>query len=128
MMKRPTIFIGLVATVMVAAGSAAWPTGHAVAQTATGAVAAPFDLADPGHISEGERLFRQTCQGYCHGKGGGPARAPKLRGNKLDGNFIYGRIMGGSPNGMPAFASRLPQEQVWDLVAYVMSLSKVEDK
>ena len=75
-----------------------------------------------------ESLFRQTCTGYCHGKEGGASRAPKLRGQKLDATYVYTRITKGSPNGMPAFETALSQENVWKLVAYVLSLSNAEDK
>jgi len=36
---------------------------------------------------------------------------------------IYATIVQGRPNGMPAFAGKLPATQVWQLVAYVRSLS-----
>ncbi len=32
---------------------------------------------------------------------------------------IYSSIVQGRPNGMPAFADRVPEQQVWQLVAYV---------
>ena len=36
---------------------------------------------------------------------------------------IYATIVEGRPNGMPAFGGRIPDDQVWQLVAYVRSLS-----
>jgi cytochrome c oxidase cbb3-type subunit 3 len=36
---------------------------------------------------------------------------------------IYASIVGGRPNGMPAFGGKLAVTQVWQLVAYVRSLS-----
>jgi cytochrome c oxidase cbb3-type subunit 3 len=36
---------------------------------------------------------------------------------------IYSTIVEGRPNGMPAFRGKVPQQQVWQLVAYVRSLS-----
>ena len=95
---------------------------------AQGASAPPFDLSDSKVIGEGAQLFRQTCTGYCHGKDGGPSRAPKLRGQKLETGYVYARISKGSPNGMPGFEAVMPKENIWKLVAYVLSLSKVEDK
>jgi cytochrome c oxidase cbb3-type subunit 3 len=100
----------------------------AMAQVVPKQGAPPFDLADPAVIDEGARLFRQTCTGYCHGKDGGAARAPKLRAKKLERSYVYGRIVGGSPNGMPAFGPVLSQEKIWELVAYVVSISNAEDK
>jgi cytochrome c oxidase cbb3-type subunit 3 len=77
-------------------------------------------------ISEGQRLFEWfNCSG-CHAHGGG-AIGPAL----MDAQWIYGKapeqifstIVQGRPNGMPAFGSRIPNQQVWQLVAYVRSLS-----
>jgi cytochrome c oxidase cbb3-type subunit 3 len=36
---------------------------------------------------------------------------------------IFATIMEGRPNGMPAFAGKLTTDQVWQLTAYVRSLS-----
>jgi mono/diheme cytochrome c family protein len=60
------------------------------------------------------------------------SRAPKLRGNAYDPNFLYARIANGSTVGasglvMPAFQTMLPPEEIWKLVAYIMSLSKATD-
>src|SRR6476620_2650029 len=77
-------------------------------------------------MSEGKRLFSQmNCVG-CHANGGG-AIGPAL----MDDKWIYGSqpeqvfstIMEGRPNGMPAFHGKLPDYEVWQLAAYVRSLS-----
>jgi cytochrome c oxidase cbb3-type subunit 3 len=78
-------------------------------------------------ISEGQRLFVQMNCGGCHSKGGGGGMGPPL----MDAPWRYGSglddiersILGGRPNGMPAFATRLSPQQVWQLVAFVRSLS-----
>jgi cytochrome c oxidase cbb3-type subunit 3 len=36
---------------------------------------------------------------------------------------VAASILQGRPNGMPAFAGRIPEDQVWQLVAYVRSMS-----
>lgn len=36
---------------------------------------------------------------------------------------IYSSIVQGRPNGMPSFAGKIPDYQVWEFVAYVRSLS-----
>ena len=41
----------------------------------------------------------------------------------MDETWIYGGSVEGRPNGMPSFRSLLPMEQVWELAAYVKSLS-----
>lgn len=77
-------------------------------------------------LSEGKRLYSAyNCVG-CHAQGGG-AIGPAL----MDHRWIYGArpdqifstIVQGRPNGMPAFGGRIPEQQVWQLVAYVQSLS-----
>jgi cytochrome c oxidase cbb3-type subunit 3 len=37
---------------------------------------------------------------------------------------IYETIVEGRPNGMPAFRGKIPDQQVWMLVAYVRSMSR----
>ena len=77
-------------------------------------------------VSEGQRLFGwYNCAG-CHANGGG-GMGPAL----MDDQWIYGSapeqiyttIVQGRPNGMPSFAGKVPAQQVWQLVAYVRSLS-----
>ena len=77
-------------------------------------------------VSEGKRLYMAyNCVG-CHAHGGG-AIGPAL----MDSEWIYGSrpeqiysdIVQGRPNGMPSFAGKIPDYQVWELVAYVRSMS-----
>lgn len=88
-------------------------------------VQSPYD-GNAYAISEGQRLFEWfNCSG-CHAHGGG-SMGPAL----MDEYWIYGKapdqifstIVQGRPNGMPAFGGRIPNQQVWQLVAYVRSLS-----
>ena len=77
--------------------------------------------------SQGKRLFKQyNCSG-CHGSGGGGAMGPPLMDDKwIYGSSpanIYATIVQGRPNGMPSFGGHIPEDQVWQLVAYVRSLS-----
>ncbi len=101
---------------------------HPATAQAPNAAKTPFDLSDQKIIDEGARLFGQSCTHYCHGKDGGAARAPKLRGRNLDPGYAYTRITNGTPNGMPAFGSAMPEETIWKLVAYVVSISKAADR
>jgi cytochrome c oxidase cbb3-type subunit 3 len=41
---------------------------------------------------------------------------------------IFATITGGRPNGMPAFGGKLSNQQVWQLVAYVRTLSGLARK
>ena len=77
-------------------------------------------------VSQGKQLFEwMNCKG-CHADGGGSI-GPAL----MDEKWIYGAepdnlfatIVEGRPNGMPSFRGRLAAQQVWQLVAYVRSLS-----
>lgn len=81
---------------------------------------------DPNAVADGKRLFVwMNCAG-CHGVLGGGGMGPPL----LDTEWIYGNepasifqtIAQGRPNGMPAFGGKLPDEQIWRIVAYVRSI------
>ncbi len=77
-------------------------------------------------VAQGQRLFRwYNCNG-CHSNGGGGMGPPLMDNKWIYGNTpqdIYTTIVNGRPNGMPAFGKRIPESQVWQLVAYVRSLS-----
>jgi cytochrome c oxidase cbb3-type subunit 3 len=83
------------------------------------------------HISNGQRYFKWfNCTG-CHFNGGGgigPALMDqKWRyGGKIE--QIYDSIEHGRPNGMPAFKDKIPPSQIWEIAAYVRSLSGQADK
>lgn len=81
----------------------------------------------PEHIEAGRRLFSaMNCNG-CHSSGGGGMGPPLM-----DKTWIYGgnveniaaTIAEGRPNGMPSFRALIPMDQIWELAAYVQSLSK----
>jgi cytochrome c oxidase cbb3-type subunit 3 len=78
-------------------------------------------------MSEGKRLYEWfNCAG-CHAQGGGGAIGPPL----MDDKWIYGSapqnifatIVEGRPNGMPSFRGRIPDKEMWQIVAYVRALS-----
>jgi cytochrome c oxidase cbb3-type subunit 3 len=76
--------------------------------------------------SEGKRLFTSyNCVG-CHANGGGGI-GPALMDDEWRYGFqpgdIYDAIVQGLPNGMPSFRNKIPDHQVWQLVAYVQSMS-----
>jgi cytochrome c oxidase cbb3-type subunit 3 len=77
-------------------------------------------------VSEGQRLFNwYNCSG-CHANGGGGMGPPLMDDEWIYGagpEQIYTTIVQGRPNGMPSFAGKVPAQQVWQLVAYVRSLS-----
>lgn len=90
-----------------------------------------YDGDNAYDMAEGKRLFRwYNCSG-CHGAGGG-GMGVALMDNRWryghEPDQIYRTIMEGRPNGMPSFRGRIPEEQVWDLVAYVRSMSGLAPK
>ncbi|MDB6092114.1 MAG: cytochrome c class [Gammaproteobacteria bacterium] len=77
-------------------------------------------------VNTGRRLFGQyNCSG-CHSNGGG-GMGPSL----MDDEWIYGgrleqihqTLVEGRPNGMPSWGGKVPDEQLWQLAAYVRSMS-----
>jgi cytochrome c oxidase cbb3-type subunit 3 len=77
-------------------------------------------------VSEGKRLYQWfNCNG-CHANGGGDI-GPALMDDKwiygAEPRNIYRTIVEGRPNGMPSFGGKIPDAQVWQLVAYVRSMS-----
>jgi cytochrome c oxidase cbb3-type subunit 3 len=77
-------------------------------------------------VAQGQLLFRAyNCNG-CHSNGGGGMGPPLM-----DGKWVYGSdpanivatILEGRPNGMPSFQGKIPDQQLWQLAAYVRSMS-----
>jgi cytochrome c oxidase cbb3-type subunit 3 len=81
---------------------------------------------NPYYTNEGHRLFIwYNCVG-CHANGGG-GMGPALMdnqwryGGRLD--QIFASIAQGRPNGMPYWSGKIPNGQIWELAAFVQSLS-----
>jgi cytochrome c oxidase cbb3-type subunit 3 len=81
---------------------------------------------NPEAVQIGKALFySMNCAG-CHSNGGG-GMGPSL----MSGGLKYGgrleqirqTIADGRPNGMPSWAARLSDTDMWDLAAYVRSMS-----
>ena len=77
-------------------------------------------------LSAGQKLYSQmNCVG-CHFHGGGGIGPPLMDDQWIygsDPSQIFSTIVEGRPNGMPSFRGKLTNQQVWQLVAYVRSLS-----
>jgi cytochrome c oxidase cbb3-type subunit 3 len=78
------------------------------------------------HIAQGSRYFAwMNCSG-CHANGGGGMGPPLM-----DDEWRYGgsmeqiaaTIIQGRPNGMPSYRGRVTEQQVWQLAAFIRSLS-----
>jgi cytochrome c oxidase cbb3-type subunit 3 len=78
-------------------------------------------------MGEGKRLYAAYNCAPCHGVNGGGAIGPAL----IDDKWIYGAraeqiyatISQGRPDGMPSFGGHVTTQQIWQLVAYVQSMS-----
>jgi cytochrome c oxidase cbb3-type subunit 3 len=77
-------------------------------------------------MNDGKRLFEWfNCTG-CHAHGGGGIGPPLMDDKWLYGSQpdqIFKTIVEGRPNGMPSFRGKIPDYQVWQLSAYVRSMS-----
>jgi len=82
-------------------------------------------------ISEGQRLFAwYNCSG-CHSHGGGGMGPPLIKKDWIYGGEpenLFETIVKGRPNGMPTWGGRIPEYQVWQIVAYVRSLNELQPK
>ena len=81
-------------------------------------------IGDPKAIDAGRKIFASGC-GACHGPEGGGGRGPNLRDrvfwHPLDDDTLYKAIQKGVGGQMPA--ANLPEDQAWQVVAFVRSLT-----
>lgn len=86
---------------------------------------------DPVALQDGRRLFDwYNCSG-CHGGHAGGGMGPSLR----DAVWIYGdrddqifdSIAEGRSKGMPAWGTKIPEHQIWELVAYIKSMGTPQE-
>lgn len=78
-------------------------------------------------VSQGQTFYEQyNCAG-CHSPGGGGGMGPPLNDEEWiygsDPENVFATVVEGRPNGMPSFRGRIDDAQLWQLVAYVRSLS-----
>lgn len=86
------------------------------------------DLEDPAVVGAGRILFARSCSvGYCHGAEGRAGGGPRLRGKPWEPGYLYRVTAEGIPrSSMPGWKEKLSQDEIWSVVAYVMSLSDPE--
>lgn len=82
-------------------------------------------IGNPQAIAAGHKLYLTSCAG-CHGTNGGGGRGPNLRvrgvWHPLDDDALFATLQKGVPGAdMPA--ANLPTEQLWQLTAFVRSLT-----
>jgi cytochrome c oxidase cbb3-type subunit 3 len=111
-------------------------TQEAIALTTNSAGPSPpqIEVTDKGREVEGNAYQQSQGKKYytwfncngCHFNGGGGS-GPAL----MDDRWIYGgsienivhTIREGRPNGMPSFRGKIPDDQIWQIAAYVRSMS-----
>ena len=77
------------------------------------------------HIGEGKRYYEWYNCYSCHAAGGGDIGPPLMDDEWRYGGEIeqiFSSIVDGRPNGMPSFAGRIPEQQVWEIAAYVRAM------
>jgi len=95
------------------------------------AVTPPFSLDDPQRIEAGLKRFGANCSAYCHGFEGSGGKTPAFRGRQdLNAEEVFLTITRGriGSDVMPSFANSFTDEKRWELVAYIMYLTKQPPK
>jgi cytochrome c oxidase cbb3-type subunit III len=82
-------------------------------------------------ISEGQRLFDwYNCSG-CHSHGGGGIGPPLIKTEWIYGGEpenLFDTIVKGRPNGMPSWGGRIPEYQIWQIIAFVRSMNGLQPR
>jgi mono/diheme cytochrome c family protein len=80
----------------------------------------------PDAIAAGRRIFVDRCS-HCHGENAEgtkkrpPLRSERVREQATEGDLHWLLVNGNMRKGMPSWA-KLPDEQLWQVIAYVKSL------
>lgn len=89
------------------------------------AVTNPYAGSQAARVA-GRRLYQwYNCAG-CHGNHAGGGMGPSLRDEDWlyggDDASIFASITEGRREGMPAWGSKLPRDQIWQIVTYIKSM------
>lgn len=86
----------------------------------------PDKILDPELISSGKSIFHSTCADFCHGHE--PALFIDREG--LDPDYVYQTIRDGGKGAtpMPPWGDVFTPEEIWELVAYVLSLGQYTEE
>jgi cytochrome c oxidase cbb3-type subunit 3 len=146
MQKQITLIIGISLSLLGAVGCQKYssPGTAAVSLPTHGTAVGPIPGAgknvafptnplanDPVALQEGRKLFNwYNCSG-CHGGHAGGGMGPSLRdkvwlfGDRDD--QIFDSIAEGRGEGMPSWGTKIPEDQIWKLVAYIKSMRTSEE-
>ena len=91
---------------------------------------------DAAAIAEGEMLFEAVCAGYCHVKAGADrdGKCPNLfdcewkNGTGTDAEMFKVVSDGVPKTEMVGFAGQLPDDMLWQILAYVRSASQCKEE
>ncbi len=91
---------------------------------------------DAAAIAEGEMLFEAVCAGYCHVKAGADrdGKCPNLfdcewkNGKGTDAEMFKVVSDGVPKTEMAGFAGQLPDDMLWQILAYVRSASQCKEE
>lgn len=82
-------------------------------------------------IAQRQRLYNwYNCSG-CHSQGGGGIGPPLIKKAWIYGGEpenLFDTIVKGRPNGMPSWGGRIPEYQIWQIIAYIRSLNGEQPK
>lgn len=128
--------IFLLSSIQAVADESASPPGKSEGQAVPSASAGqgttpPFDLADTARIEAGKGRFGANCAAYCHGFEGSGGKTPAFRGRTdLKPEEVFKVITEGRRGAdvMPAWGNGFSAEKRWELVAYIMYLSRQPPK
>lgn len=76
-------------------------------------------MTDMKNIRAGMELFRDQC-GHCHGSRAYPGKAPRLRPDRYEPDFVFWVVKGGYGK-MPSFEEHFTDEEVLKIVSFVKS-------
>lgn len=79
-------------------------------------------LKDRKTVQLGKKVFKRRCN-HCHGKKAYPGKAPKLKPESLDPEFIYDRATNGFKS-MPRFKTIISERERRAVVAYIKTRLK----
>lgn len=130
-MLKPTIMVALLLGISIGVADYAQDTGASapavVPPLEPGDLIPPFPLDDPARIEKGRLRFGANCAAYCHGFEGGGGKTPAFRGRKdlapeaAFKTITFGRV---GSDVMPAWGNGFSVEKRWELVAYIMYLTR----
>jgi mono/diheme cytochrome c family protein len=132
-MIRPPLRTGFLVTLLLLASFVSY---HAALGQSDEALPPPdktagVNLQDPAVISKGLEVLSGTCGGYCHGSEGRGSKGPSLRNRTdltpemLHTTIYFGRKRAGHL--MPAWGGTLSEEQIWTVIAGIVSLRHAEN-